>query len=106
MLSIENVEQEIQENMATMLYFSSPDCSVCHVLKPKLSTAIKENFPAFKIIHIDISQEMELAPHFGVFAAPTIIIYLDGKEFLKKSRNMSVDGVINEIKRPYEIMLG
>ena len=30
--------------------------------------------------------------------------YLDGKEFLRKSRHMSVDQVVEEIKRPYDIM--
>ncbi|RLD02179.1 MAG: thioredoxin, partial [Chloroflexi bacterium] len=39
-----------------------------------------------------------------VFAIPTVLVFLDGKEFLRKSRHMSVDEVIREIKRPYDIM--
>ncbi|MBD3823578.1 MAG: thioredoxin, partial [Epsilonproteobacteria bacterium] len=43
--------------------------------------------------------------HFNVFAIPTILILLEGKEFFRKSRNMSVNEVIREIQRPYEIMM-
>ena len=87
-----------------MVYFSAPTCGVCHVLKPKLLQALHENFPAFSVETVDISVDGDIAPHFGVYAIPTILIFLDGKEFLRKSRNMSVDEVMREIKRPYEIL--
>ena len=63
--------------------------------------ALEENFDGFKVESVDISVEEDIAPHFGVFAIPTVLVYLDGREFLRKSRHMSVDEVINEIKRPY-----
>ncbi|RLA73338.1 MAG: thioredoxin, partial [Epsilonproteobacteria bacterium] len=47
---IENIENEIKNNMAVMLYFSAPTCNVCHALKPKLLDAIEENFKEFKVI--------------------------------------------------------
>ena len=104
MNTIENIEQTIKENLAVMLYFSAPTCNVCHALKPKLLTAINENFKVFEIMSIDTSIDQEIAAHFSVFAIPTVLVFLDGKEFLRKSRHMSVDEVIREIKRPYEIM--
>jgi len=87
-----------------MVYFSAPTCNVCHALKPKLLEALESNFDDFKVESVDISTEEDIAPHFGVFAIPTVLIFLDGKEFLRKSRHMSVPEVIKEIKRPYEIM--
>jgi len=105
MNTIENIEQTIKENLAVMLYFSAPTCNVCHALKPKLLTAINENFKVFEIMSIDTSIDQEIAAHFSVFAIPTVLIFLDGKEFLRKSRHMSVDEVVREIKRPYEIMI-
>lgn len=88
-----------------MLYFSAPNCSVCHALKPKLLEALDANFKDFRVESVDISVDEDIAPHFGVYAIPTVLIFLDGKEFLRKSRNMSVDEVIKEIKRPYDIMM-
>ena len=104
MQTIQNIQNTIKENLAVMVYFSAPTCNVCHALKPKLLDALKSNFKEFKVESVDISTEEDIAPHFGVFAIPTILVFLDGKEFLRKSRNMSVDEVIREIKRPYEIM--
>nr|WP_321267591.1 thioredoxin family protein [uncultured Sulfurimonas sp.] len=104
MQTIENINNTIKENLAVMVYFSAPSCNVCHALKPKLLDALDANFDDFKVESVDISQNEDIAPYFGVFSIPTILVFLDGKEFLRKSRNMSIDEVIREIKRPYEIM--
>jgi len=104
MQNIEEIKNIINENLAVMLYFSSPSCNVCHALKPKLISSIEDNFKEFKILSIDTSLDQEIAADFGVFTIPTVLIFLDSKEFLRKSRYMSVEEVIKEIKRPYEIM--
>ena len=104
MNTIENIEKTIKENIAVMVYFSAPTCNVCHALKPKLLEELEKNFPAFKVESVDISMEEDIAPHFGVYSIPTVLIFLDGKEFVRKSRHMSVVEVLDEIRRPYEIM--
>jgi thioredoxin-like negative regulator of GroEL len=105
MQTIENIDKIIKENPAVMIYFSAPTCNVCHALKPKLFEAVDKNFEKFKIVSVDVSLSQNVSAHFGVFAIPTVLVFLDGKEFLRKSRHMSVDMVIKEIQRPYEIML-
>ena len=105
MQNIESITNIIKENPAVMLYFSAPTCNVCHALKPKLLETISENFDTFEIVSIDVSTDADIAAHFSVFAIPTVLVFLDGREFLRKSRHMSVGEVINEIKRPYEIMM-
>lgn len=104
MQTIENIEKSIKNNIAVMVYFSAPTCNVCHALKPKLLEALNANFKEFVVESVDISVEEEIAPHFDVFAIPTVLIFLDGKEFLRKSRHMSVDEVIKAIERPYRMM--
>jgi thioredoxin-like negative regulator of GroEL len=104
MNSVETIEQTIREHPAVMLYFSAPGCNVCHALKPKLTEAVETNFDAFKILSVDISETPEISSHFGVFAIPTVLVFLDGREFLRKSRHMSVGEVVEAIRRPYEIM--
>ncbi|MCJ7765410.1 MAG: thioredoxin family protein [Thiovulaceae bacterium] len=104
MPTIDAIEQRLQSEPAVALYFSAPTCNVCHALKPKLMEAFETNFEAMQVISIDISERPEIAAHFSVFTIPTLLVYLDGKEFLRKSRHMSVGEVINEIKRPYDMM--
>jgi thioredoxin-like negative regulator of GroEL len=105
MQNIDDIKKTIDEKMAVMLYFWAPTCNVCHALKPKLLEAIKSNFKEFEIISIDTSLEQEIAANFSIFAIPSVLVFLGGKEFLRKSRHMSVDEVVQEIKRPYEIMM-
>ncbi len=104
MQTIEDIENIIHENLAVMVYFSAPTCSVCQALKPKLIKAVDENFKDFMIISIDTSANQEIAAYFSVFTIPTILVFLDSKEFLRKSRHMSIDEVVDTIKRPYDIM--
>ncbi len=104
MQTLEEVETIIQKDLAVMLYFSAPTCNVCHALKPKLVDAIESNFDQFKIVSIDVSATPEISSHYSVFAIPTVLVFLDGREFLRKSRHMSVSEVTEAIRRPYEIM--
>lgn len=104
MQTIESVQNIINEKPAVMLYFSAPTCNVCHALKPKLLDALDTDFKEVEVISIDISQTQDIPAHFGVFAIPTVLIFLEGREFIRKSRHMSIDGIMSELSRPYEMM--
>jgi len=103
--SLESLEDIIQSEVATLLYFSSPSCGVCQVLRPKIMEAVAKEFPKMKTVHIDLSITPEIGSHFQVLAAPTVILFLEGKEFIRKYRNMSVDGLMQEIQRPYSMLM-
>ncbi len=105
MQTLDTINQTLNSNDAVMLYFSAPTCNVCHALKPKLVEAIVDQFPTFVIESIDISQTPEIASHFSVFTIPTVLVFFQGREFLRKSRHMSIGEVIDSIERPYNLML-
>ena len=105
MQTLDTLNQTLHTHDAVMLYFSAPTCNVCHALKPKLTEAIMDNFPSFVIESIDISETPEIASYFSVFAIPTLLIFFQGREFLRKSRHMSVGEVIEYIRRPYNLMV-
>lgn len=105
MQTLDSLNQTLHTHDAVMLYFSAPSCNVCHALKPKLTEAVMDNFPTFVIESIDISETPEIASHFSVFAIPTVLIFFQGREFLRKSRHMSVGEVVSEIERPYNLMV-
>ncbi len=94
----------LKNELAVVLYFSSPSCNVCHVLRPKLMEALETEYPQIARYHADISLTPEIAAEFQVFSAPTIIVFLEGREFIRKGRAMSVEGLLQEIKRPYALM--
>lgn len=104
--SLEEVKEKIASKEALILYFSSKNCSVCQVLKPKLEKEIEKSFKKINFYEIKSDENLEISSHFGVFQAPTILFYLDRKEFLREGRNISVNAFLNAIKRPYEMFYG
>jgi len=67
--------------------------------------ALANEYPAIGRYHADLALTPELAAQFQVFSAPTIIVFFEGREFIRKGRAMSVAGLLQEIKRPYELMM-
>lgn len=102
---IDSINDTIDKNMAVMLYFTGKDCGVCNALKPKIKECFDTNFSDIKQIYIDTNSNQEVAASFNVFAVPTLLVFLDKKEFIRKSRNLSIELLIEEIKRPYQMMM-
>ena len=103
-MNLEEVEENIKNAFGVMLYFSNDACNVCKVIKPKLDEEFASNFPKIKIISIDNTVNPEIASHFQVFSIPTTIVYLDGNEFERVGRNISIAGLLHKISRPYDML--
>ncbi len=104
-LNLEEIKNLINTGEPVLLYFSGENCSVCKVLKPKIDTEVSKQLPKFNLVEIKTDEQLELSREFSIFSIPTTIIYFDKKEFKRYGRNMSVQLFIDEIKRPYELML-
>jgi len=102
--TLEEIESLIKSELGVLLYFSTPTCNVCHALKPKIIEAFNKNFPEIKQYFIDTSLNPDIPASMGIFSVPTIAVFLDGKEFARESRNVSVGELIKKIARPYEMM--
>ena len=102
--SLEEVEELIANELGVLLYFSTPTCNVCKALKPKIIEEFKKHFPLIKLVFIDSTILPEVAAKYNVFSVPTILLYLDRKEFAREGRNISIPLFINRVKRVYDIM--
>ena len=87
------------------VYFSSPDCQVCHVLKPKLRELLAARFPRLAWAEVDCAAHPEPAAQQQVFAVPTLVIYFDGHEAIRKSRNIAPAALVAEMERPYGLFV-
>jgi len=102
-MELQELEDKIQSSDALLIYFSGANCNVCKALQPKLLAAFKDNYPLIEQLSLEVEQNPEISAQFGVFAVPTVIIYFDGKEVQRKARNISVDGLLQDIQRPYSL---
>ena len=103
--SIEQAKKVIKDNDAVLLYFSTPQCRVCKVLKPKIHDMLEQKFPKVRMFYVDIEKLPQAGGEFSVFAAPTLVFYMDGREFLRHSRNIGVTELEARIERPYSIFM-
>jgi thioredoxin 1 len=101
-----SVADFLQEHPICALYFTTPDCGVCKVLKPKLVQMLTERFPAIRFGQVDCAAAPALAAHMGVFAVPTLIVFTDGRESLRKSRSFGLEELASALERPYGLLFG
>ena len=99
-------DEFIESNRAALFYFSTPQCNVCKILKPKVQELLNEKFPKIKMAYVDCETMKEVAAQNRIFAVPTILVFIDGKEFLRKSRNISLLEFSDELERPYSLYFG
>ena len=102
--TIEDYAMLVKKQEALLIYFSTEECNVCKVIKPKVAEMIASNYPKVKLFYVNINQAPELAAQNRIFAVPTLQIIFDGHEFTRKSRNFGLDELKNEIARPYQMM--
>jgi thioredoxin-like negative regulator of GroEL len=100
-MNLEELQSKIKSTPALLVYFSGVFCSVCHELKPKVFKAINENYPKIEVLEISVDEYKEIASQFEVFALPTVVVFFDGGEFIRKSRSFGVDELLGNIQRPY-----
>ncbi len=99
----QDIEAVIQKNDFVFLYFSGENCSVCKALKPKIQELFKEKFPKIQLVEIPTDEALETTAHFGVFSLPTMLLFIEQKEFLRKGRNVSLALLVEEVKRIYTL---
>jgi thiol-disulfide isomerase/thioredoxin len=89
-----------------LLYFSGRYCSVCAALKPKLASMVSQRFPEIQLFEITSEEHPQWASRFGVFSVPTVLVFFDGREYLREGRNMSLPYFAQQLERIYRLWLG
>lgn len=105
-MNIDFIKEEIKSKEAVLIYFSGQDCGVCEVLKPKIKELFSVKFPKVMQYNIDAADYPDIAASFSVFSVPTCLVFLDGKESVRKSRNISLGQFEQEFTRPYSLFFG
>ncbi len=102
-MNLNEFNDYVKEKPAVLVYLSTETCSVCKILKPKVINLINTNFPKMDFLFIDCEKEKEIAAQNTVFTVPTILVYFDGKENIRKSRNVGIEQLNSEIERTYNL---
>jgi len=104
-MQLEELQNIIKSEVGVLLYFSGENCNVCHALRPKFKELFDKEFPQIKQIYLDAHQNPQISAHFGVFSVPTMLVFLDGREFIREGRAVSLHQLKEKLSRPYNIMV-
>ncbi len=102
--NLQEFEQLVADKPALLAWFSTPECNVCKVLKPKVMELILAEFPEISLVYVETNHQPEIAAQNRIFAVPTLVVYFNGKEFLRKSRSFGLDELRQALQRPYNLM--
>ncbi|MBE0643801.1 MAG: thioredoxin family protein [Bacteroidetes bacterium] len=91
--------EAIRTTPMLVAYFSTPQCNVCKVLRPKVEEMLRD-YPGVDFLYVDSTSHPAVAGQHLVFAAPTIIIFMEGREMRRYSRNLAM----HDLERDLEMM--
>ena len=93
----------IEKKQGVLLYFATNSCSVGEALEPKVRSLLIEKFPKLIFCFVDMNSVPEFSAKHQVFVEPTILVFIEGKEFLRKSRNFGIGELSLAIERLYPL---
>jgi thioredoxin-like negative regulator of GroEL len=64
-----------------------------------------ETFPRLESAYVRIDDVPELAGKFSVFTAPTLILFVEGKEMVRKARFVVMQELEADIKKYYDLVM-
>lgn len=101
---MESLKVITEGRVAVMIYFYSPSCSACQSLRPKVTEMSLAHFPKMELFEINASDHPALTAEASVFTAPTILVFFEGKEYLRESKYISIDQLKDKISRYYDML--
>ncbi len=102
--SIIEINEMIENESAILVYFYNNNCASCISLRPKVEELIFNYFPKIKLIFVNSESNPEIPASFSVFSNPTLIIFLEGKEYRRESKYISIPQLSDSIRRHYELL--
>ena len=99
--TIDMVQRFIQNNQLALLYISRPNCSVCHGLLPQVKKLMTK-YPKIQLGHINAYEVEKVASLLSIFTVPALLIFVDGKEYVREARIVHMDLLDKKIQKIYE----
>ncbi|MBN2796135.1 MAG: thioredoxin family protein [Clostridia bacterium] len=101
--SLEEVQSIIQDNEMVLTYFTTTDCNLCKDLFPKIEKMLEE-FPQVIGVRSEIDSNLEFVGAYSVYTVPTIILFVQGKETIRRSRQIGIGEFSDAMSRYYQML--
>ena len=93
----------VNNNRAVLFYFSTMSCAVGENLEPKVKNLVSSKYKKIIFCSIDMNASQKLCASLQIFVEPSILLFVDGKEFIRLSRNIGLVPLEKSISRIYQL---
>lgn len=100
--SMNMIEDFVKNHELSFLYVSRQDCGVCHAVLPKLRELL-DKFPLIHLGHVNAYDVGEVSAKYSILTVPALLLFVDGKEFLRAARFVHFDELENQIEKIYRM---
>lgn len=102
--ALSQIQDAISNDAGLIAYFYSDNCAPCISLRPKVKELLAKDYPKMKLYFINSEKFPKISAEFGIFSNPTLLVYFDRKEYLRKSKYISIPELSQGIDRLYNMM--
>jgi len=95
---VEKIKEVIAKEELVLGYFTTTNCNLCKDLFPKIETLL-ENYPKITGVKAESDIDQRIVGEYKVFMVPTVILFVQGKETIRVSRNVSIPELKSKIDR-------
>lgn len=102
--SSEDLRGIINSSDNLLIYFYNDDCAPCLSLRPKVEELVRDKFPLMEMVYIDGKRFPGLVGEYYAFGFPVLLVFFEGKEYLRYSKYVSMlefEGSVGRIYRLY-----
>ncbi|MCM3740525.1 thioredoxin family protein [Oceanobacillus luteolus] len=99
--TIDEINTFIEDHSLAFLYISRDNCSVCHALLPKVQELMK-SYPKIKLGHLHADKVEAVAGHFSIFTVPVLLLFVEGKEYIREARIVHMDLLQEKLDKIYQ----
>lgn len=92
----------LNEQDLVMVYFSRLWCGVCHAMKPQVEK-LMQGYPDISLVEVNLDDTPDLAAQNTIFSVPALVLFYQGKEFMRQAGYLKLDQVERILNRFNEL---
>ena len=100
----EELKEKVAASPGIVLYFKNDRCAPCMALRPKVEELVYAQFPKMEFLILDTVEQPLLSSEYNVFANPTILVFFEGKEYVRKSKYIGTSELGQDMSRFYNMV--
>lgn len=100
----EEINNLVEIESAVIIYFYSDNCAPCLSLRPKVQKLVEKTYPKIKLAFVNSEKYPLLPAEFSIFSNPTLLLFLEGREYRRESKYISIPQLSEAIERPYNMI--